>query len=610
MMTLQTDEQLSFFKRYRNQFLQDIQPPRKLDPIMEAPIPKKRMIATPSSDAAPNKGTVCRIWETTGDCTNDCPNLAGHTKPTTAKELLLSKLLKATLQKSTNANEDVEIDIFTDNSAAKRASDTFLDESSTNLISQEEISEGKIPSTSPPTPKSPSTYQKKSADYISRQPITDLDDPDFNPVLLSLQEEVKKLKIQKAQDVFDHSNPIQNQVNLGILNILNDMQLVTKSNISNKESNQGFNSWPETSKQAYLRLWTSDPQKPATAVPESISKLLKHGNGAKIALQIKSSNSHLNWSVDAALCKHMKIGDIAMNSFVKTTGSQIKGISPFSCATDDNLEDHSKLSRLNMCHDTSQMMSDKDVDAMSYQKNFTPGNHMGLLNVLTNFEQQVLTWMTSISWVYKVVQNFNEKIRKMQHAISNCITSHGTDFCFSLLSIIHTRIAILIDNLLKDPTSVTVDSLSFTDVTSALEQHMFMNNFRSIALADPRRKPSEKTISETKSSYKSTKRTFDKPKEDDRNKRTRVANEHKEDITTSLKFRAISGVRSQLKEAGHELPSIHGKDICLKFHILGSCYASCERKDTHVRLSTEKINQTKKYLKKCDEQINRGSSGQ
>ena len=138
----------------------------------------------------------------------------------------------------------------------------------------------------------------------------------------------------------------------------------------------------------------------------------------------------------------------------------------------------------------------------------------------------------------------------MQHAISNCITSHGTDFCFSLLSIIHTRIAILIDNLLKDPTSVTAASLSFTDVTSSFEQYMFMNNFRSIPLADPRRKPSEMTISKPKSSYKSTKQTFDKPKEDDRNKRTRVADEHKEDITTSLKFCAISGVCSQLKEAG------------------------------------------------------------
>ena len=41
------------------------------------------------------------------------------------------------------------------------------------------------------------------------------------------------------------------------------------------------------------------------------------------------------------------------------------------------------------------MMSDKDIDTMSYQKNFTPRNHMGILNVLTKFEEQVLTWMTS-----------------------------------------------------------------------------------------------------------------------------------------------------------------------------------------------------------------------
>ena len=103
------------------------------------------------------------------------------------------------------------------------------------------------------------------------------------------------------------------------------MQLVQKSNASNNESNQGFNSWPEASKQAYYHIWTSDPQKPATAPLANILKLLKLGNGANIALQIQSMNSHLNWSVDAALCKHMKIaGDITMNSFVKLTGSQIK----------------------------------------------------------------------------------------------------------------------------------------------------------------------------------------------------------------------------------------------------------------------------------------------
>ena len=83
-----------------------------------------------------------------------------------------------------------------------------------------------------------------------------------------------------------------------------------------------------------------------------------------------------------------------MNSFVKPSGSQVKCISPFSCATDDNLDSNSKLSHLNMCHHTSQVMSDKDVNAMSYQKKFTPGNHMCLLHVLNNFVKLVETWMT------------------------------------------------------------------------------------------------------------------------------------------------------------------------------------------------------------------------
>ena len=95
MITLQTDEQLSSFKRYRNQFLQEIQPPRKMDPIMEAPITKrKRTITTPSSDAAPEIGTVCRIWKTTGKCTRDCPNLVGHTKTDDRQRIALLKASK------------------------------------------------------------------------------------------------------------------------------------------------------------------------------------------------------------------------------------------------------------------------------------------------------------------------------------------------------------------------------------------------------------------------------------------------------------------------------------------------------------------------------------
>ena len=84
-------------------------------------------------------------------------------------------------------------------------------------------------------------------------------------------------------------------------------------------------------------------------------------------------NIHLlNWSIDAVLCKHTKIGDIAMKSFVKINWS----------ATVDNLDANSKLRLLNMCHDTSQiMMSDKDVAAISCQGMFSLSNHMSLLKL-------------------------------------------------------------------------------------------------------------------------------------------------------------------------------------------------------------------------------------
>ena len=111
--------------------------------------------------------------------------------------------------------------------------------------------------------------------------------------------------------------------------------------------------------------------------------------------------------------------DIAMKSFVKINWS----------ATDDNLDANSKVRLLNMCHDTSQiMMSDKDVAAISCQGMFSLSNHN-----------------TSLT----------RKSIKKQHAINNCITPHGTNFRFSLLSILHTMMAILIDSLLKDLNLVT-----------------------------------------------------------------------------------------------------------------------------------------------------------
>ena len=102
------------------------------------------------------------------------------------------------------------------------------------------------------------------------------------------------------------------------------MQSLQHSNSGSKESNQGYNSWPEASKQAFHRLWTEDPASPATDAPDLIKKILKLTNGAKIALHIKSMNNHMNWLVDAAQCKHLTIGDIVINSFVNHPVPKLK----------------------------------------------------------------------------------------------------------------------------------------------------------------------------------------------------------------------------------------------------------------------------------------------
>ena len=585
-------------------------PPSKIDPIMDTAIPKRpTREPTTSSLIEPSQkeDVICRIFETTGSCSKNCPNRAGHVPPKSAKEKYLSNLLRKFLQA-----EDTGISILSSDSTATAICEPCDTQQDTPSTSTKKPAVPKIPSSSTkdhPKRAPDSTNKTPAQDpEPTHQATIDFDDPDFNPLLQDLEDETIRIenKVNSTTASSDAVNTTQNRLNLGFLNILSNMQSLQHSNAGSKESNQGYNSWPEASKQAFHRLWTEDPASPATDAPDSIKKILKLTNGAKIALHIKSMNNHMNWSVDAAQCKHMKIGDIAMNSFVKPSGSQVKGISPFSCATDDNLDSNSKLSRLNMCHDTSQMMSDKDVNAMSYQKKFTPGDHMCLLNVLDNFVKLVEIWMTKVSWAFHVIHNFNEDIKKKQHAISNCITLHGTDFTFSLLSIIHTRFAILFDNLLTDPTSVTKQSLILSDLSSAIAQHTFMNNFKSIALTNINCPPPSRSEEERKTKRKPMK---DRDPTSDTVKRNRIENPDKDDIKTDLRFRAISRVRAKVQSAGHNIPTVHGVDLCLKWHLLGSCHSGCDRKDTHVKLATVKVNQMKEYLKKCKEFIN-NESGQ
>ena len=576
---------------------------------MDVVIPKRPTKEAANSsliEPSQKEEVICRIFETTGSCpTRNCPNKAGHTPTKTAKEKYLQNLLRKFLQ-----DKDTGIPILSDNSAATAFCKPCDKEQDTPSTSEKKQA---APETTTSLPKdrpnrSPNSTNKNPTQdpEPTHQATIDFDDPDFTPLLQDLEDETIRIE-NKGNSTTASSDAVktQNRLNLGFLNMLSSMQSLQHSSSSSKESNQGYNSWPEASKKAFSHLWTEDPAIPAADAPDRIKKMLKLTNGAKIALHIKSMNNHMNWSVDAAQCKHMKIGDIAMNSFVKSSsGSQVKGISPFSCATDDNLDSSSKLSRLNMCHDTSQMMSDKDVNAMSYQKKFTPGEHMCLLNVLDNFVKLVETWMTEISWVFHVIHNFNEDIKRKQHAINNCITLHGKDFTFSLLSIIHTRFAILIDNLLTNPTSVTKQSLILSDLTSAIEQHTFMNNFKSIALINTNRPPPSRNEEERK-----TKRSFvrDQDPPSDIAKRNRIENPDKDDIKTDLRFRAISRVRAKVQNAGHKIPTVQGVELCLKWHLLGSCHSGCDRKDTHVKLTTGKVNQTKEYLKKCKEFINNDS---
>ena len=104
------------FRSHLKTTITALTPPTKINPIMDAVIPKRPTREPTNSsliEPSQKEDVICRIFKTTGSCSKNCPNKAGHVPPKSAKEKYLSNLLRKFLQA-----EDTGIPVLSDNSAA------------------------------------------------------------------------------------------------------------------------------------------------------------------------------------------------------------------------------------------------------------------------------------------------------------------------------------------------------------------------------------------------------------------------------------------------------------------------------------------------------------
>ena len=289
-----------------------------------------------------------------------------------------------------------------------------------------------------------------------------------------------------------------------------------------------------------------------------------------------------------------------MNTIVSQ--GKVQGLSPFSCAHDSNLiSASSKLGRVNMLHDTKTMSAD-DIAFMSSQNMFIPRGQMALIIVLENYETMCKFWLDE-SWAYQKIASLCRDIMSLRRQIAEMIKINGQSFCFSLLSIIHTRVAILFQKALRRPTSLSEASLQFDDVINSIEELTFMNRFA--VQRDPISFPNNETPSSSNNNKDKRKAPQDlspsqNPKRPNNGGKI-VKNDSPQVIKIILPFRFIYAATKKLRQNGTKCVSHEGSEVCLKYFIKGSCYSNCPRKNTHCVLPDDKFEKLKDYCEKIKE---------
>lgn len=415
----------------------------------------------------------------------------------------------------------------------------------------------------------------------------------------------------KAQDPQSNFTNIQqtaiNEKILSSLSLLSNEMIAAANKSVVKEDTKGFNSWPEATKIAYLILAANDPLTPKTEPDETICKLLKYPSSTKIAARIKTEHPTNDWKVDIAMWTRIKVGDISMNEVVILADKQVRGLSPFSCGTESGTgtsaaNRETLLTKIEVGMQFKHLEND-EIRALSTSDFFIPTNHMALLSVIENWNATVSFFFSTSSWISKEVKNFHDNIKNLRTQVGVLISNHGSRFTCSLLTRLHTELAIVINSTLVDPLTIEAADFNLRPLLRTLRDGTFL-----ITATLPFNTSSESNTA-PKQSLEQKKRGRDRSDTSANDKKKQKIINPNNGTKSNKTFKAINLANKALREAGIKCPSYNGSEACLKWFIRGDCDSNCERKATHIKLVGDDFAKFKSFKKKLEDKVDTANTG-
>ena len=386
-----------------------------------------------------------------------------------------------------------------------------------------------------------------------------------------------------------------------------------------KIDKKGIQAWPAPNREGFLIAVSPDPTMPLEKVPDSIATLLNLPSGLRITLHVVAENSTMDWDPDVATFNDIKKGNILMNEHVNPLGS-VRGVfTPFCCPPHDRAGNSSTeaLARLQTGMELRHL-SAADIKLLSCQKFFILNDHMTLHVVLDNFQKFMEIWFTKDSFTFARVANLVKNIKANQQHIKRYLQDHGISFSFSLLSQIHTCIAIWINKCISEPADIEKEDLDFAHIKRALRHGNFMNLYGQRYMGDgignatgQQQIQNNANPIDGRGGRQGTNGTGGRadqipgntrnPTPQDPPTSTKVVNPFR-GTQTAINSRKFAIGRKKHDENFTKIPKIFGVQACLRwFATPGSCKTGCPRASTHIELTGDTLTKMKAYVKKCEE---------
>ena len=410
------------------------------------------------------------------------------------------------------------------------------------------------------------------------------------------------------------SNSQQTEINariLSSLSLLSNEMIAAANKSVTKEDSKGFNSWPEATKTAYLTLAAEDPCQPLSTPVDTISKILKYPSSTKIAARLKTEHPTNDWKVDIAMWTRIKVGDLSMNEVIILKDKQVRGLSPFSCGTESgastSISNRDALLTKIEVGMQFKHLENSEIQALSTSDFFIPTSHMALLSVIENWNATLAFFFSPTSWISKEVKNFFDGLTRLRTQIGVLIANHGSKFTCSLLTRLHTELAIVVNSSLTDPLATRKEDFNIRPLLRKLRDGTFL-----ITATLPFNTTSNGTDyqgQERPSNQK--KRRSDKLESstpDDRPKRQKVINPNN-GTKSNKTFKAINIANKTLRENGINCPKYNNKEACLKWFIRGDCDQNCDRKATHIKLMGDDLQKFKTFKKQLEDKVDSTNEG-